>query len=97
MAPLVSNLSLSVHSLLQEERYDTDDTKSGQVYEIFVPQSRLSARHRPCAVTIVHRSRTGKQIERLRCTVCGRAFSERAATSPADVTRTKAASLPKAA
>jgi hypothetical protein len=38
--------------------------------------------HRPHAGNIVHRSWTGKHrhIERLRCTVCGREFSERAGT-----------------
>ena len=43
MAKLASNLYLLVHSLPQEERYDTDDASAGQVYKIFVPQSSLSA------------------------------------------------------
>ena len=43
MAKLASNLYLSVHSLPQEDRYDTDDASAGQVYKIFVPQSSLSA------------------------------------------------------
>lgn len=38
--------------------------------------------NRPCAGNIVHRSWTGqhRHIERLRCTVCGREFSEREGT-----------------
>jgi hypothetical protein len=31
MAPLASNQYPSVHSLPQEDRYDTDDASSGQV------------------------------------------------------------------
>jgi hypothetical protein len=43
MAQLASNLYLSVHSLSQEDRYDTDDASLGRAYEICVSQSSLSA------------------------------------------------------
>ena len=99
MAQLASNRYLGVHSQPKEDHYNINDPSSGQVYEIFVPQSRLSVGQPLSADTIVHRSRTGKHkhIERLRCTVWERAFSEQVGTSSEDVSRTKATSLPKAA
>src|SRR5438067_12045915 len=43
MAKLASNEYLSVHSQPKEDRHDIDDASSGKVYNIFMPQSRLSA------------------------------------------------------
>jgi hypothetical protein len=43
MAKLAPNLYLAVHTLPQEDRYDTDDASAGKVYEIFMAQSSLSA------------------------------------------------------
>jgi hypothetical protein len=82
MVPLASTQYLSVHSVAQEDRYDTGDASSVEIYTILVPESTVctvqSLRERQHA----HRSRTGKhkQIERLRCIICGREFSEREGT-----------------
>lgn len=38
MAKLVSNLYLSIHSLPEEDCYDTDDASLGKVYAMFVPK-----------------------------------------------------------
>src|SRR5262249_45368509 len=72
----------SVHSRSKEDHHDTDDASSGKIYDIFVPQSRLSAiqsaqcrQHWPSLLDGKH-----KHIERLRCTVCEREFSEREGT-----------------
>ena len=43
MAKLASNEYLSVHCQPKEDRHDIDDASSGKVYDIFMPQSRLSA------------------------------------------------------
>src|SRR5213592_3598475 len=43
MAKLASKEYLSVHSQPKEDRHDIDDASSGKVYDIFMPQSRLSA------------------------------------------------------
>src|SRR5207249_7135589 len=43
MAQLASKEYLSVHSQPKEDRHDSDDASSGKVYDIFMPQSRLSA------------------------------------------------------
>jgi hypothetical protein len=49
MAQLAPNLYLAVHTLPQEDRYDTDDASAGKVYEIFMSQSSLSAvQSAPC-------------------------------------------------
>jgi hypothetical protein len=41
VAPLASNLYLSVYSLPQEDQNDTDDASSGQVYTILMPESTV--------------------------------------------------------
>ena len=38
MAKLASNLSLSIHSLPEDDRYDTDAASAGKVYRMFVPK-----------------------------------------------------------
>src|SRR5437870_2089499 len=38
---LASNLYLSVHSLPQEDHYDTDDASAGEVYAILVSESTV--------------------------------------------------------
>ena len=43
MAQLAASRYRTVHSQPQEDLYDTDAASPGQVYEIFVPQSNLSA------------------------------------------------------
>jgi hypothetical protein len=42
VAQLASALYLLVHSLPQEDRYDTDDASARELYPMLVPQSTLS-------------------------------------------------------
>jgi hypothetical protein len=53
----MSALYLLVHSLLQEDRYDTDDASARELYPILVPKSTLctvqSPRHRPYRASVV--------------------------------------------
>ena len=82
MAKLASNLYLLVHSLPQEDRYDTDDASAERYTRFSCPNPQCAQFNRPGAGNIVHRSWTGthKHIERLRCTACDREFSEREGT-----------------
>ena len=41
VAKLASTQYLSVHSLPQEDRYDTDDASAREIYPILVPESTL--------------------------------------------------------
>src|SRR5215831_7056318 len=41
VAQLASTLYLLVHSLPQEDRYDTDDASAREIYSILVPESTL--------------------------------------------------------
>ena len=41
VAQLASALYLLVHSLPQEDRYDTDDASAREIYPILVPESTL--------------------------------------------------------
>jgi len=41
VAKLASTLYLSVHSLPQEDCYDTDDASAREIYPILVPESTL--------------------------------------------------------
>ena len=41
VAKLASTLYLSVHSLPQEDCYDTDDASARKIYPILVPESTL--------------------------------------------------------
>jgi hypothetical protein len=41
VAQLASALYLLVHSLPQEDRYDTDDASAREIYSILVPKSTL--------------------------------------------------------
>ena len=43
MAQLASELYLLVHSLPQEDHYDTADASAGEVYPILVPESTVYA------------------------------------------------------
>jgi hypothetical protein len=57
VAQLASALYLLVHSLPQEDHYDTDDASAREIYSILVPESILctvqSPRHRPYQASIV--------------------------------------------
>src|SRR5262249_49547591 len=59
MAQLAPALYLLVHSLPQEDRYDTDDASAREIYSILVPESTLctvqSLRHRPYCASLLDR------------------------------------------
>src|SRR4051812_31397072 len=59
MEKLASNPYLSVHSLPQEDHYDTDDASAGEVYAMLVPEARVcgvqSSRRRQHCPSVVAR------------------------------------------
>jgi hypothetical protein len=82
VAQLASDPYLSVHSLPQEDYHETDDASAREIYPILVPKSTVCTIQPPRRRQLMHQSWTGKHkhIERLRCTVCAREFSEREGT-----------------
>ena len=82
MAELASTQYLSVHSLPQEDCYDTDDASAREIYSILVPESTMytvqSSWRRPHHASVVDRDAPAHR--RLRCTACGRELSEREGT-----------------
>src|SRR5436305_10708139 len=59
VAKLASTQYLSVHSLPQEDRYDTDDASAREIYSILVPESTMcpvqSSRRRQHRASVVDR------------------------------------------
>src|SRR3954462_7080190 len=57
VAQLASALYLLVHSLPQEDRYDTDDASAREIYSILVPESTLCTvqllRHRQYCASLL--------------------------------------------
>src|SRR5215211_8868474 len=59
VAQLASALYLLVHSLPQEDRYDTDDASAREIYAILVPESTL------CPVQLLrHRQYCSSRLDR---------------------------------